>query len=357
MSLDFMDSFQKYETSFSPDIGAQMVQKGWNSASNAFADTTAANVRTQTVALKLSNGGYATYYYDHTDTTIIVCTGLKFKDATAEVREVARFEYNDGFTNNLQCTLVTTLQNGLALFRGDSVTGTLLAQATANIITPGSYQDYQIKFAAHDSLGSIAVKLNNTLVSFDVSSGLDTNNGHGNICNQYTCHCTRGGTVTSSDRHLDSAYFMDTTGSKLNDFLGVEALVYRGYPDADSAVGYTPSSGGDNYEDVDDNTGHDDDDTYVSASTSVEDRYTQTGLPTLIDTVYAAQYVAIWRLEEGGADTLKLIGEYGSTYKSAAKTATTAYGTATDIDEEQPDGSEWTSVAAKGLIIGTENVP
>jgi hypothetical protein len=355
MTVRFSESFEGMATGHGTPISDALVQRGWLESIGTSFNTTFTNfIRTGTGCAILAAADHMRWYSGGVEDTFIFCFAWGTENQGAVAYEICQLEYNDGATHNLQLSVFMNFARGIDVYRGTRASGTLIGQTLEPVIVVGAINDIQIKVKISDTVGTLDVKVDN--VSKISETGIDTNNGAGNIINQI--HFRRDGeAVTAGSRFVDDFYIMDTAGTKHNDFLGVEARVYYFQPDRDITTAWTPLGGGDSYVEVDD-LAPDDDTSYVSTATNgarVVVGVTNANEDAITE-VFTVEVAGSWRLEQGGADQIKLVNELSSAVQlSAALAGTTQYQTENQLFEDDPNGFDWTPAKVIAMGIGAEN--
>lgn len=224
--------------------------------------------------------------------------------------------------------------------------------------TSGAGLDYlvwryiEVKFTIDNSSGSVEIRSNGTTVLNLTSQ--DTQN----TANAYINKVELNGAAQNLQMTYDDMYFLDTTGSKNNDFLGdVRADVIR--PDgAGTYTQFTPSAGS-NYENVDDDPYPDDDTTYNDGSTpGNKDSYALSSLSVLGTTIHGVKSQITVRKTDAGSKNVKLLTRAGTTDElSDSISLSDSYTTSVIINEDNPDDSAaWEEADVNAMEVGLEIV-
>lgn len=178
-------------------------------------------------------------------------------------------------------------------------------------------------------------------------TGVDTQHGSNASVNSIAFYSDVVG-----DRYFDDVYVLDGAGAINNDFLG-EMLVVGLYVDGDGTVNDFTSSGGDNYEDVDDGNILDVA-TYVESSTPTDkDMYT-------FDTLGDYGYIAGILLNvdamktDAGDVTLNLFATFDAVDEETPKTLTGSWGAYQMLMETDPKSDAWTKTNLTVTQFGFE---
>ena len=236
MALLFMDGFDQY--------GTADLLKRWNGAdgSASIGDTTG---RRGSRGLYLGNlyGAGLNAVLPSTDTTFVIGFAVKFTS----------IDFQFGlFNSSWACVSGVNLvgAGSLAYLRaggggGVVADGVSLGQSIPGIVSAGTWYYLEWKVKLHSSLGTAELRVNGvTVVS---ATGVNT---LGTVVANVTPTLVYFRIYSA---HIDDVYFLDSTGSTNNDFLGdVRVDVHR--PTADGVQGWTPSTGVSHYALVDETT-------------------------------------------------------------------------------------------------------
>lgn len=161
-----------------------------------------------------------------------------------------------------------------------------------------------------------------------------------------------------NDPEFDDFYFLDTTGTRNNDFLGpirIDAIV----PTSDVTSDLDPSSGSTNFDKVDD-IPHDGDTTYVQSNVAGERDVYEMSAIALAGTrdVFGVQHVTVARKDDSNTRALTpVLISNGNEVNGSSQVLTTNYRHYVEMYNEDPDGNvDWTDTAVDSLQAGTEIV-
>ena len=153
--------------------------------------------------------------------------------------------------------------------------------------------------------------------------------------------------------YFDDCYVCDGTGAVNNDFLG-NGRVKTLRPDGDSAVSWTPTGVGANFDEVDE-AEHDAGTTNVAeANTNNQDLYTYDDLTDLV-AVKGLMINSVVALDSAGSETYVISAKSGATEVNTANltVASTSYLTNTYVLEQDPDVSAaWTPTTVNAALFG-----
>lgn len=160
--------------------------------------------------------------------------------------------YHEQVTGTAQITLRLNFTNHtIELFRGS----TSLEESASDVWAADEWFHVELKLLIADGTGgSYTVCVNGTEVL--AGSSLDTLHSATllAVIFQFTGTAAAGDDTAAKETHIDDIYFLDTTGSINNDFLGPNARVVIRAPDTDGTTNdFTPQTGTDNFAMVDEN--------------------------------------------------------------------------------------------------------
>jgi hypothetical protein len=337
MALRFIDGFDFY--------GSSNITEGrWNSLNNGGVSSVAissGNGRRSTNSLRRSSGfvgfnspGNVVKLLDNQATWIV---GVAVKVGSLD--NIDLFSIRDNGTTQVDVVLNT---NGtLSLTRNGTTLGT-----TSSAISTGSFNHLQLYATIHNTTGVAKLKLNNVL-EIDLTSQ-NTRNSANNYGNEFVLGNSRIQYSVMTTVDFDDLYVCDGSGSSpYNDFLG-DCRVDTGYPTGDSSVQFTPSTGGTNYNLVDETPVNTSD--YVDSSTSGHvDLYDFTDPPTLTTpTIYAIAVNHYAQNPEAGGQNLKAhIKNNTTTADGATYALTNAWKIYQSVFINDPNtGAQWASQSA-----------
>ncbi|MEE9548658.1 MAG: hypothetical protein V3V68_04820 [Nitrosomonadaceae bacterium] len=261
------------------------------------------------------------------------------------------FKTNNWVNNNMvvlfrdeavwQIVLETVTGGELKVLRNVTTLGTTVGLGC--IANTWYYIELQVTI--DNAAGSFELRVNEVNVLSD--SGIDTQQSGNATVNNVLFYSD-----IIADRYLDDIYVLDDIGAINNDFLG-EMQVIGLYVDGDGAVSDFTSSGGDNYEDVDDGTILDVA-TYVESSTPTDmDMYT-------FDTLGDYGYIAGVLLNvdamktDAGDVTLNLFATFDAVDEETPKTLTGSWGAHQMLMETDPKSDAWTKTNLTATQFGFE---
>ena len=331
------------------DIGGSLtrfVEKGWNFGGNSPVIQTIGRFGTYGFR-SADNSVFFSKDYDAQPTWII---GFAF---TNNVISSASFicAFYDTVGANYQISLTLDGAGRIQLRRGAGG-GTILATGT-KLLLPGIYNYIEVKLTIHDSTGSAEVRVNE-LTDITVS-GVDTKNTSNASADRIYFHEISG----THRGYYDDIYVCDGQGSApFNDFLGdcrVQSLLPSGNGNSSQLVGQDADSTN-NYQNVDDPTGPDDDTTYNESSTvGNKDTYVYGDLESGSGTVYAVKPNIRAKKDDAGARSIASVARLsGTEVDSSNASIGTSYGYYSDIRTTKPGGGTWSIADVNNAEFGVK---
>ncbi len=242
-------------------------------------------------------------------------------------------------------TLVNNSSGFLEVYRGTSA-GTLLGTGTTQLLN-GAWHYIEIKATINDSTGSVVVHIDENL-ELNLT-GIDTRNGASAVVDSFMID------IQSNTWWVDDFYFLDTTGTANNDFLGdvqVQILTPSG---AGTNTDFTPSTGS-NYQNVDD-IPYDSDTTYNSATVNGDtDTYAFSNITATSASVKGIDVNIIARKSLSGARTYAPVVRTNSTdFVGTDVSALDSYALSNQIYETNPDtSSAWLKAEVDAAEFGIQ---
>jgi hypothetical protein len=141
--------------------------------------------------------------------------------------------------------------------------GSLLGSTAAGVVTPGSYQYWEIKAVCHASAGSVIIKVDGVEVLN--LSGINTQNAGSGAFSYLHFRAYNHNGADPNATYIDDLIVMDDTGSTFNDFQG-DVQVQGHLPTSDGTYSEWTSTEANHYEAVND-VGETFDDDYIESST------------------------------------------------------------------------------------------
>ena len=141
--------------------------------------------------------------------------------------------------------------------------GTLLASSVVNVIERNRWYHIELKCKCHSTAGTYEVRVDGVQVIKDAGGAINTQAG----ANAYHTAFYLNG--INWGLWFDDLFFLDSTGSRNNNFLGTRKITTLFPTDVGDANAWTGSAEVDHYTLVDENP-CDDDTTYIESSTSTQ---------------------------------------------------------------------------------------
>lgn len=226
--------------------------------------------------------------------------------------------------------------------------GTTVIWTNTDTEPTNTWLHYELKVDQHITNGSWTLRRNGAVVYSQ--SGVPTVTGAGDVANNFNFECSNG------SMGVDDVYWLDGSGTSLNDFLG-PVRVRRGAPTGNVSVQMTPNTGT-NWQAVDE-TGPDDDTTYVTGyAAGDKDKYTLADLPPQASVVRAVRTIFRARKEDAAFVTMRSFIDSGGTIGNGATRAIdVTYSHYVDYFPTNPNtGAGWTWSAANAVTGGVERI-
>jgi hypothetical protein len=229
---------------------------------------------------------------------------------------------------------------------------TLLGSATSGFSLPtGTWAFIELKVTTHDSAGAVELRIDG-VTALNLTSE-DTQPATGNIW--VTALRLNGHSVPADAYTFDDCYVLDTTGSVNNDFLGDHNVTTLFPANEGDTIEWTPSTGTDNSDLVDDNP-HNTDTDYVTGASGNLDLY---DLDTLsgAGSIAGIQMVSVCRETDVNPFSIKhVVKASGTEYAdSAAPIGSSLYLARKRLMEENPDTTNpWSQSEINAAQFGME---
>lgn len=225
--------------------------------------------------------------------------------------------------------------------------GTVIATGTT-VLTTATWYYIEFKLVIAGASGTIEIHLNG-------ASEITTTTGNFGSTNAGAIVLQAPGTSGNSD--YDDLYILDTTGSApQNTFLG-DVRVETIYPTADgNHTQWTPNSGSTHYTQVDEAQA-DGDTSYVSDSTPGDlDTYAFGDIDTGA-TVFAVQRNIYARKDDANTRQIAPVTrQSGTDYVGTTVTLSSSYVTYSQLDNQDPTGSNWTPTTVNADEFGVKEI-
>jgi hypothetical protein len=281
-------------------------------------------------------------------TNTIACgVAIRISDAS-EVNAARRLiEFRNA--SGPQCGVGINASGEIIAYR--STTATVLGTASGVTFSDTVWHYIEVEAFVHDSTGFINVYKDGTQIL--AVSGVDTRQQTADTITFFRLYGTDGTGAQPNVFAWDDVYVTDQATR-----LG-ECRVKTLYPNGATAdADWTPSGGGDNYQQVDE-AQVDGDTTYVASDTPGDlDFYTMTDLGFAPDTVHAVQLTMSARKDDAETRAVRLKLKSGAVVEDGATQAMAgSYQYFSDVYEEDPDVvGPWTASSVNAMQIGIETV-
>jgi len=340
VSLILMEGFDHYTSDQTDDLENKFTPSGFFVSTGLNAVVGRDGVGQAINMLALANIEKA---FTVTSTVVI---GFAFKYSRQANTEFLRFR--DGATT--QVGVFMTNGGALQFQTG----GTVEIGRSATLISPDTWNYIEIKIAFHNTAGTLEMRLNGSSVAgIPEITSLDTSLSGDAECDSIIF-------FGSNDIApiLDDVYILNTSGSRLNDFIG-DVRIETIYPTGVGASSDWTPLAGTNWEAVDELV-PDDDTTYVESSTSTDkDRHAHGNLVGTPDTVHAVAVNAYAKRTVNGVGDVRAVAHDGTTEGVGAVFTPTlnTYQWAQTIFEDHPSGAAvWTAAEINSGQFGFEVV-
>lgn len=353
MALLFMDGFDKYTAG----TGQQdELQRFWVAIDAQINIESSLTGRHGNYASLDAGGNMQSKTFSPTDNVGVI--GFAYMpDTVTSTNDFLRI--NEGATTHLTVDYLGG-PGTLRVIRG---TSTVLETSTASLSPSPNWNWIEFKWTIHDTTGAYELRLNGATVAS--GSGVDTQNGGTAAWDNFEIESLNG----SVDSHVDDLYLLDSassgvTGAPNNDFLGdirIDTLHPDGNGNSSQLTGQDADSTN-NYLNVDDSPGPDDDTTYnESATVSDQDTYTLDNMPAAAqDDILAIQVNLVAKHNDAGPRSMRtVIRDGGTDYYGTTTSLGATYDGITQIEEgDNPGGgtTQWTETNVNALEAGADIV-
>jgi hypothetical protein len=313
----------------------------WTASNFAFPGSPAVGRRSgYGMQISTSLTAYAEYDIESEYSSLIV--GFAIKPPTGGTPNGAFMEFRDS-SDTVQFVVDLTAAGRV---RVKSATGgSVLVESSDGAISFDVYQYFEIKCTVSSS-GTIQVRVDGADV-IPATGSLNTQQAGSGGAQKLVWHSWSNGVSTD----YDDLYLCDTGGASFNDFLG-DIKVDPVFPDADGNYSqFTPSTGTDHYDVIDD-VGPTGDDEYNEAATvGYRDSFDITPAGDL-PTIYAVKLRSVSRNPDTGvAEGTPFVRMGGIDYDQSAFTRGDSFEYDDTIMTARPDtGGPWT----KTVLLSTE---
>ena len=236
----------------------------------------------------------------------------------------------------------------ILVYRGDN---TQLGTTSGAGLAMGVWRYLEIKVTIDNSSGAVEIRIDgSTVLNLTSQDTQYTSNAYFNVLDHRMMY-----TGALNYTYWDDMYWLDTTGTKNNDFLGdvrVDPLDPSG---AGTYTDFTPSAGS-NYQNVDE-IYPDDDTTYNDgANVADQDTYAMDDLEALSTTIHGVKSQITVRKTDAGSRGTKILTRSGTTdHLSSELALSDSFVTHLEIMEDNPDDSAaWAEADVNAMEVGIE---
>lgn len=288
--------------------------------------------------------------FEGNEKTTLIC-GIAFEPNEATLPSYTANEGYNGFYDSIAGDWQLKFHfvgSEIQARRGD---GTLLGTTSGAGIAQHVWKYVEYKVTIDNSAGAIEVKIDGVTVLN--LSGIDTQNTANNTADHFSIKCGY------NDRgfYFQDCYICDDSGASCNDFLGDVRAVPCFVHHAGEYAQLTPSAG-DNYQNVDEQPGPDEDTSYNYGSTAnLKDAYGLENLPgPAANATILGIKTQITARGTSGTPTIKTLTRAGTTDElGSEKTLSTSYQTYGEILTENPDdAAAWEKADINALEAGAQ---
>ena len=172
-------------------------------------------------------------------------------------REPEVHQYRNA-SNNALCTIVISTTGSIQVMQGTRE-GTLLAESAQDVISANAWRHIESEVFLNATTGTVKVWVEGVLV---VDANTLSTSSEGLPCAQVAFQMDADNTNARTPTHLKDIFIRDDQGSVNNSQIGTVTVYYRP-PTSDVSSGWTPSTGTDDWDLLDDSPPNDA--TYISA--------------------------------------------------------------------------------------------
>lgn len=332
MALLWIDGFEGYGTSIgSPPSPSGIIGRRYTTVHESIFDIEAGRISGYSLQF---NGITRTMRTSALTTDDTVVIGFAFQAYTANAVLVRLY---DGATLGVNLRFAS---GELAIYRGT----TQLGVTTTLGLSQSTWYYGELKVKCNDTTGTYEVRLSevNVLSATGVNTKAGSNNYHDSF-------------MFFGDIIIDDIYFLDSTGSQNNDFLGnVRVIAIR--PDGNDSVQWTPSAG-DNYAAINEEVCNDDTDYVEDSVAGHKDLYDYESLSLSPSQIFGVQINTMCRETDATPFDLVTVVKSGTTESDDGGQAigSTDYQVKRRIVELDPDtSSAWTESGVNAAKFGVK---
>lgn len=281
-----------------------------------------------------------------------IITGFHVQLLSDDNNDRILFTLWDAGTAQCEVRFDGSTTKGLSVRRmtgGDPSAGVTVASDTRKINL--GWVHIEAKVTVHGSAGAVEVRVNGqTLLT---ATGLDLTQTANNYANQISLGFGNWYGGGPHGPYYDDWYVLDTTGTRLNDFIGERRIITTFPVGTGNASAWTPSAGS-NFATVDDVPPNEDTDYVSTATVGATDSHLLGDLPANTLGVEAIKHTVRARKDDAGSRTLRSLLRTNSTnYESADMNLSDSYTDRRVYLELNPDtGLPWTPAEVNALEAG-----
>jgi hypothetical protein len=356
MALLWMDGFDAYGTSSTPNVEALLNSAGYMNAVGVALDTGTRSGTGSAVRIN-ETSVYTNQLRKAFDTKDEIVLGFAVKIVPGTLNNLVEVLYDNLFGSvTAQLGVYANGVGGLSI----SIDGSnMLAASQPNVFFPNVWHYLEMRYKPSHTDGVVQVRLDGVdVITYTGKTCPDGTPAKVNTVRWITSESDHTHSTASAygTQWIDDLYICDTLGAELNDFLGdvqVIALlpsadagpndmsVYGGSVTHASAVNEVPANDGASY-------------LYSNIAGDTE-MFTVPALPATIMDVLAVSTHCRVRKDAPGASSIKLRATVnGSAAQSDDLALTTVYTSKVMIMPSAPDSGAWTKEKVAGMTIGVE---
>lgn len=352
MSIEWMDNFQNYGTDETNLLDG--VYADYNDAILSADPDGVSTGRVIKISSADSAAGYLRRVFSSNLTTVGIGARYWFTTLPTSSTYLPSFVMFNDVANATNVSLSLGTTGIISAYRGNASTGTLLGSTTVPVVTAGAWYHIEAKVLASQTVGTVEVRVNETTVL--TLTGQDTVSGSNVHFSQavFASDLNADGSGVCTPFYIKDLIAWNDSGSLNNDFMGDVNIVSL-YPDTDVSLNWTPSTGTDGSNLIDESITDDTD--YISADATPPAAFecTLTDVDDEVVLVKGTQIVVrALKTDAGAANLQAALVSNGDVGNGADRAVTVAATYWSDVLELDPDtGTAWspTSLNAANLRL------
>ncbi len=346
MALLFMDGFDHY------GAGLVLLDK-WSGTGTGSPSISATKGRFGARAVGLSTNPTELFHNVANSATLIVGFVLRAEDmpySTGIAFSDKLVSFQDAGTDQILITLDAD-DGKIHAKRG----GTVDLGSSTNIFDFSQFHHVEVKVTVNNTTGSVEIRVDG-VVELNLTSQ-DTQSTGNAFANRIEFYGYTGSLSRIASAIYDDVYILDTTGSKLNNFIGDRRITAYTPDNAGNYADFTTVGSASNWQNVDEIPPNDDSDYNHSATATHKDAFSMDPV-TGVGTIDALQELVNAKKSDSSPRSMQHLTRISSTdYNGASIALTTAYIYHTKIWEDSPDTAvAWTEAEVDGAEFGVEVV-